>query len=66
MTSSVYLKSFNREMIAIDGFNYINKISFKIDALSSEVVRFYKKDASLNYTYPFINDVSIIDVSYSI
>lgn len=66
MTSSAYLKSFNQATTTINGYEYISEISFKIDALSSEVVNFYKDDTTIDYTFPFVNPVSIIGVSYSI
>ncbi len=66
MTSSAYLKSTNITTTTINNYEYVNQISFKIDALSSEVVNFYKKDTSKDYTYPFTNNNSIINVSYEI
>ena len=35
-----------------DGFDYINHIIFKMEAEESKVIKFYKVDASQNYTYP--------------
>ena len=66
MASSAYLKAFNIKTIHIDSYDYVSEISFKMDALSSEVVNFYKKDTQIDYTYPFVNDTSIINVSYEI
>lgn len=66
MTNSAYLRAINESNVLIGSYNYINGISFKIDALSSEVVKFYKKDTSYNYTYPFVNPVSVVQVSYTI
>ncbi len=66
MASSAYLKAFNIKTIHINSYDYVSEISFKMDALSSEVVNFYKKDTQIDYTYPFVNDTSIINVSYEI
>ncbi len=65
MTSEDYQKAINTGQEIINNHNYINRMSFKIDALSSETVKFYKADPSQNYTYPIVNDNSVITVSYS-
>ena len=65
MTSDAYQDSVNRITQVIDGYDYINTVSFKIDALSSKTVKFYKNDTTKNYTYPIVNDNSIIQVNYS-
>ena len=48
-----------------DGFDYINHIKFKMEAEESKVIKFYKVDASKNYTYPNANGtasvVSVLD-----
>lgn len=54
----------NTTTIPLNGFNYINNVTFKIDAISSMIVRFYKKDKSLNYTYPIVNQNPILTVTY--
>ncbi len=64
MTNSNYLNASNVSTEQIDNYDYINGITFKVDALSSTVVRFYKVDASLDYTYPFVNDSSIIEFNH--
>lgn len=56
----------NQTVINIGGYDYINAISFKIDAISSVIVRFYKKNSSLNYTYPITNPTSIVSVTYTL
>lgn len=65
MTSEDYQKAISTGQEIINNHNYINRMSFKIDALSSETVKFYKVDTSQNYTYPIVNNNSIITVSYS-
>ena len=37
---------------------------FKVDALSSYKVKFYKKDSTKDYTYPFTNSQSIVNVNF--
>ena len=40
------------ETTNINGYTYINNLTIRIDALSSTLIRFYKKDVSKDYTYP--------------
>ena len=47
----------------IDGFDYVNEFTFKMDASSSEKVMFYKSDPDQNYTYPVTNETSIVTVT---
>lgn len=65
MTSEAYLTSIHSETEVINNYNYVNLFSFKIDALSSKTIKFYKIDTTQNYTYPITNQSSIIGVSYS-
>lgn len=65
MTTSAYLRAIDVNTTLIDGHSYINQFSFKVDALSSEVVRFYKQNAFNNYTYPFDNSNPVVEVTYS-
>ena len=65
MTSEAYQEAVNMTTQVINGYNYVNSISFKIDALSSKMIKFYKIDTTQNYTYPIVNNSSIIGVSYS-
>ena len=65
MTSQNYQDAINVSTTTIGGYDYINSISFKIDAMSSEQVKFYKIDTTKNYTYPNGQGTSIVTVSYS-
>lgn len=65
MTSSAYLNAYNVSIVNIDGYDYVNGITFKMDSESSETVKFYKRDVTMDYSYPFVNDNSIINFSYS-
>ena len=63
MTNTNYLNAISTTTTNIDGSNYINSMTFKVEPISSAVVRFYKIDVSKDYTYPIINSTSIIDVT---
>lgn len=65
LTSTAFLKADNYTVKTIGDYEYVNSVSFKMDAISSEVIKFYKVDAEKDYTYPIINNNSIINFSYS-
>lgn len=46
----------------IDGMNYISSITFPMEAMSSDAVRFYKKNKSENYTYPIVNKNPVVEL----
>lgn len=64
MTSSAYLDAISTKTEVIDNHNYVNNVSFKVDALSSYRVKFYKVDVNKDYTYPFENNESIVEVTF--
>lgn len=64
MTNHNYLNAISSTTTTINNYNYINDFTFKVDALSSTVVRFYKVDATANYTYPFGTNTPIVTVNY--
>ena len=49
----------------IGGVAYINQLNFNIEPLSTVAVKFYKKNTTLNYTYPIVNQTSIVTVTVS-
>ena len=57
--NTTFLNSYNIETEKLNGFDYINKFTFKMDSASSTVVKFYKKDAGKDYT-----DQDVVKVSY--
>ena len=59
MTNSNYLNATKISTITLNGYEYINGITFKIDAISSTTLRLYKADVSKNYT----DSTSIISFS---
>lgn len=64
MTSTAYQESQNHTTTQINGYEYVNSITFKMDSEASDLVRFYKANTSLDYTYPIVNQNSIIEFSY--
>ena len=44
----------------VNGVSYVSRIKFNVEATSSTSIRFYKKDKGIDYTYPYVNDTSII------
>jgi len=63
MTNSNYLFATSVNQTNVNSYNYINSITFNIEALSSTKVRFYKIDETKDYTYPIVNNESIIKVT---
>lgn len=63
MTDTAYVSGISNTSTNIDEKVYINSIKFKIDALSSKKVRFYKVDESKDYTYPIINETPVITLT---
>lgn len=61
MTNDEYLKSLAETYIEIDGYDYINSVTFGIDAISSNAVRFYKINKNEDYSYPFVTDNPVIN-----
>ncbi len=67
MTNNLYLHHLptNYQEQTIGGYQYVSKFSFKVNASSSNEIIFYKDDITQNYTYPIVNQSSIIQVSVS-
>lgn len=47
----------------IGGVEYINTMTFKIDPSSTLALKFYKDNVNSNYTYPIVNNISIVSVN---
>lgn len=62
LTSESYQNAINITTTTINGKNYINSITLAIDAISSADLRFYKTDTSKDYTYPNLENDSVISV----
>ncbi len=48
-----------------NGIAYINQITFPMDVMMSKEIRFYKRDSSRNWTYPIVNNTSVVTFSAS-
>ena len=59
-TTSDIMKNATYSVSQYQGVDYISSITFNIDALTSMDIRFYKRNSSLNYTYPITNNTSIV------
>lgn len=46
----------------ISGIDFINRLEFNIGPLTTASVKFYKNNPANNYTFPIVNNSSIIDV----
>ena len=60
VTSNFYDNTYSNTTQIVNGKPYINGITFGVERLSSISIRFYKSNASANYTYPYLNQNSII------
>lgn len=65
MTNTAYLNVETYTTIQINNHSYVNSISFRIALESSETVRFYKANANADYTYPIVNETSIVNFAYT-
>ena len=63
MTNANYLNATDVKSTILNTYTYINEITFKVDAISSSTVRFYKTDVDLDYTYPNSNNLSVVTFS---
>lgn len=63
MTSNSYSNALETKTIVKNGHTYINSMTFSIDALSSQRIRFYKVDESKNYTYPNNNNKEVVTIT---
>ena len=61
MTSEAYLEAVSYTTEQINGYDYLNSVTFRAEPISSEMIRFYKINDSVDYTYPFVNSSSIIE-----
>ena len=60
VTSDFYDNAYSYTTQMINNKAYINSVVFGMDPVSSTSIRFYKVEASHNYTYPYTNPSSII------
>ena len=48
--STTFLQAYQIKTEKLDGYDYVNQFTFDMEASSSSVVKFYKKDASKDYS----------------
>lgn len=63
VTSQNYKNANNVTTTTINGKSYIDSITLLIDAISSVDLRFYKVDTSKDYTYPNLNNDSVVNIT---
>ncbi len=63
ITDETYTNATNITTTTIDDKTYINGLTIDLDVETSDDLRFYKVDASQDYTYPNTNNNSIINVT---
>lgn len=63
LTDEVYLQATDKKTKSINGNNYISGFSISIEPTSSTNIRFYKTDPSKDYSYPNIDNKSIVKVT---
>ncbi len=64
MTNEAYLQAVRTTSTTLsDGYDYLNSVTFRTDALSSTSVRFYKLNTGNDYTYPYVTQTSVITFS---
>ena len=62
-TNNAYVNAISTTQTQKNNYTYINGMTFKVDALSSQRIRFYKTDVSKDYTYPKNNNTPIITLT---
>ena len=60
ITSDFYENSYSNTTQLINNKAYVNGITFGMDPVSSMTIRFYKVNASNNYTYPTLTNPNSI------
>lgn len=66
MTNNAYLNAESYTVTTINGYDYVNSVTFKMDSETSEDVKFYKANADADYTYPFTTSQPIVNFSYTV
>ena len=63
LTNPAYLNNISYTTTKIDGFDYVNSITFSVDPETSALVKFYKMDVTKDNTYPIVNSTQAIKFS---
>ena len=64
-TTNDILKNATTSTSVYNGVSYISSVTFNVDVLTSLEIRFYKRNSSANYTYPIVNNTSIVNFTAS-
>lgn len=64
-TTSEIMSSATYQTTNYNGVDYISNITFPMDVMMSKEIRFYKRDSSRNWTYPIVNNTSVVTFSAS-
>jgi hypothetical protein len=59
-TSAIYKSATNVRTQTIDGYNYVNRITFVIGPESSLAIKFYKLNPSVDNSYPIVTNSPVI------
>ena len=65
LTNNLYLNRIDGKYgtIKVDGYEFVDSFSFKVNASSNNSIIFYKNDVKKDYTYPIGTKSPIIKVS---
>ncbi len=66
MTSEVYQNATSNTTQILNGYNYVQTLDFTMESLANKTIKFYKVDATQNYSYSAGDtNTPIISVTYS-
>lgn len=65
LTNDIYKNNISYDTVTINGYQYINKIRFYMDANANKRIVFYKDNVNNDYSYPIVNSNSIVRVNVS-
>ena len=63
-TTDNILDKYTYQTTTISGIDYVSSLDFVVDPVSTAVIKFYKINPAIDYTYPITNSTSIITVSF--
>ncbi|MBQ1813153.1 MAG: hypothetical protein II119_04330 [Bacilli bacterium] len=63
-TTDNILDKYTYQTTTISGIDYVSSLDFVVDPVSTAVIKFYKINPTIDYTYPITNSTSIITVSF--
>lgn len=63
LNDEIYVNKVSEETSVIDGKNYVKKVVFNLDGETAKNIKFYKVDATQDFTYPKGSNKSAITVT---